>query len=64
MVQLSGLVLGEDSTSALPGVNVYVPTIGRGTVTNQYGYFSMPVLPGDSVLFRRGWLQAAVLHYS
>ena len=41
-VQLSGLVLGEDSTSALPGVNVYVPAAGRGTSTNQYGYFSMP----------------------
>ena len=51
VVQLSGLVLGEDSTSALPGVNVYVPTAGRGTSTNRYGYFSMPVLPGDSVLF-------------
>ena len=51
VVQLSGLVLREDSTSALPGVNVYVPTAGRGTSTNQYGYFSMPVLPGDSVLF-------------
>ena len=51
VVQLSGLVLGEDSTSALAGVNVYVPTAGRGTSTNQYGYFSMPVLPGDSVLF-------------
>ena len=51
VVQLSGLVLGEDSTSALGGVNVYVPTAGRGTSTNQYGYFSMPVLPGDSVLF-------------
>ncbi len=50
-MQLSGLVLGEDSTSALPGVNVYVPAAGRGTSTNQYGYFSMPVLPGDSVLF-------------
>ena len=51
VVQLSGLVLGEDSTSALGGVNVYVPTAGRGTSTNLYGYFSMPVLPGDSVLF-------------
>ena len=51
VVQLSGLVLGEDSTSALPGVNIYVPAAGRGTSTNQYGYFSMPVLPGDSVLF-------------
>lgn len=51
VIQLSGLVLGEDSTSALAGANVYVPTAGRGTSTNQYGYFSLPVLPGDSVLF-------------
>ncbi len=51
VIQLSGLVLGEDSTYALPGVNVYVPAAGRGTSTNQYGYFSMPVLPGDSVVF-------------
>ena len=51
VVQLSGLVLGEDSTSALMGVNVYVPAAGRGTATNQYGYFSLPVLPGDSIVF-------------
>ncbi|MEM9674365.1 MAG: carboxypeptidase-like regulatory domain-containing protein [Bacteroidota bacterium] len=51
VIQLSGLVLGEDSTYALPGVNVYVPAAGRGTSTNRYGYFSMPVLPGDSVVF-------------
>lgn len=51
VIQLSGLVLGEDSTYALAGVNVYVPVAGRGTSTNRYGYFSLPVLPGDSVLF-------------
>ena len=51
VVQLSGLVLGDDSTSALMGVNVYVPAAGRGTATNQYGYFSLPVLPGDSIIF-------------
>lgn len=51
VVQLSGLVLGEDSTAALAGANVYVPAAGRGTSTNQYGYFSLPVLPGDSVIF-------------
>lgn len=51
VIQLSGLVLGEDSTSALAGANIYVPTAGRGTSTNRYGYFSMPVLPGDSVVF-------------
>jgi hypothetical protein len=51
VIQLSGLVLGEDSTSALMGANVFVPNAGRGTSTNIYGYFSIPVLPGDSVIF-------------
>lgn len=51
IIQISGLVLGEDSTTALAGANVYVPNAGRGTSTNQYGYFSLPVLPGDSIIF-------------
>jgi hypothetical protein len=50
VIQLSGLVLGEDSTAALAGANIYVPAAGRGTSTNQYGYFSLPVLAGDSVV--------------
>jgi len=51
IIQFSGVVVEEDSTSTgLFGVHVYVPKVGRGTVTNQYGYFSMPVLEGDSVV--------------
>ncbi|MEQ9425506.1 MAG: carboxypeptidase-like regulatory domain-containing protein [Cyclobacteriaceae bacterium] len=50
IVQLSGIVVGEDSISGVPGVHVYVPTAGRGTTSNYYGYFSMPVLEGDSVI--------------
>lgn len=50
VVQLSGIVLGEDSTKTIPGVHVYVPKFGRGTTTNAYGYFSMPALVGDSVV--------------
>lgn len=50
IIQLSGLVLGEDSTAALSGANIYVPAAGRGTSTNLYGYFSLPVLAGDSVV--------------
>jgi len=51
IVQFSGVVVDEDSTSTgMFGVHVYVPTAGRGTVTNRYGYFSLPVLVGDSVL--------------
>lgn len=51
VIQLSGVVLGEDSVSGLPGVHVYVPKAGRGTTTNRVGYFSMPVLEEDSVVF-------------
>jgi hypothetical protein len=50
VIQLSGVVLGSDSTSGLPGVHVYVPKAGRGTTTNGVGFFSMPVLVGDSIV--------------
>lgn len=51
VIQLSGIVIGKDSTGGvLPGVNVYVPKAGRGTSTNSAGFFSMPVLVGDSVV--------------
>lgn len=51
MIQLSGIILNADSTDAVPGVNIYVPKKGRGTSSGRYGYFSMPVLEGDSVVF-------------
>ena len=51
VVQFSGVVLSaDDSSSVLPGVHIYVPKAGRGTTTNVLGYFSMPVLVGDSVV--------------
>lgn len=50
VIQLSGVVLGQDSVSGLPGVHVYVPKAGRGTTTNGVGFFSMPVLVGDSIV--------------
>lgn len=51
VIQLSGVILNSDSTDAIPGVNIYVPTKGRGTTSNRFGYFSMPVMEGDSVVF-------------
>jgi hypothetical protein len=51
IVQLSGVILNNDSTIAIPGVNIYVPKKGRGTSSNRFGYFSMPVVAGDSVVF-------------
>ena len=50
IIQLSGVVLGEDSVSGLPGVHIYVPKAGRGTTSNGVGFFSMPVLTGDSIV--------------
>jgi hypothetical protein len=51
VIQLSGVVLAADSSGGpLPGVHVYVPKAGRGTSTNRAGFFSMPVLVGDSVV--------------
>ena len=50
VIQFSGVVVTQDSTMGIPGVNVYVPKGGRGTSTNMYGYFSFPVLAGDSVV--------------
>jgi hypothetical protein len=51
VVQLSGFVALGDSLYGLGGVNVYVPNTSRGAQTNKYGYFSVPVLAGDSVIF-------------
>lgn len=51
VIQLSGIILNADSTDAVPGVNIYVPKKGRGTASGRYGYFSMPVLEGDSIVF-------------
>jgi hypothetical protein len=51
VIQLSGVVLsGDKSGEMLFGVNIYVPKAGRGTNTNSLGFFSMPVLAGDSII--------------
>jgi len=52
VIQVSGLVVGGDSLYGIPGVHVYIPKAGRGTVTSAVGYFSMPVLQGDSIVIR------------
>jgi hypothetical protein len=49
VIQLSGIVM-DTVTGPLPGVYIYIPKAGRGTTTNAVGFFSMPVLVGDSVV--------------
>lgn len=51
VIQFTGVVMEQDSNRVIPGVHVYVPKGGRGTTTNPYGFFSMPVIEGDSIIF-------------
>ncbi len=51
IIQFTGVVFNQDSTTVVPGVHIYIPKSGRGTTTNPYGFFSMPVMEGDSVVF-------------
>jgi len=51
VIQLSGVIMNTDTVDAmLYGVNLYVPKAGRGTTTNMLGFFSLPVLVGDSIV--------------
>lgn len=50
VVQLSGLVTKGDSLDGLAAVSVFVPLTTRGTYSNKNGFFSLPVLPGDSIV--------------
>lgn len=50
IIQLSGFVT-DSATNVLPGVHVYVPKAGRGTPTSGAGFFTLPVLVGDSIVF-------------
>lgn len=51
IIQFTGVIFTPDSTSVVPGVHIYVPAVGRGTTSNPYGFFSMPVIEGDSIIF-------------
>ena len=52
VVQFTGIVASGDSLLGVPGASVFVPLAGRGTTSNMYGYFSMAVLAGDSIVVR------------
>lgn len=49
VIQLSGIVT-DTAGAFLPGVNFYVPKAGRGTSSLNNGFFSLPLLVGDTVL--------------
>ncbi len=49
VIQLSGIVM-DTVSGPVPGVHVYIPKAGRGVTTNAVGFFSLPVLVGDSIV--------------
>jgi CarboxypepD_reg-like domain len=48
IIQFSGLVVAGEKAYGVPGASVQVPRTKRGTATNLLGYFSIPVLEGDT----------------
>ena len=51
LIQLSGVVVSGDSLEQLPFTTVYDRVSKRGTVADYYGFFSMVVFPGDTLMF-------------
>ncbi len=52
-IYFSGFVVGpstENEAEPIPGVHIYIPKAGRGMATNFDGFFTLPVLPGDSLI--------------
>lgn len=43
---ISGYVKEKGSGELLPGVNVFIPGLNKGTVTNNYGFYSITVPAG------------------
>lgn len=47
----TGIVTAGKTSEPLPGAYVYIPKAGRGVLSNSIGYFALPVMPGDSIIF-------------
>lgn len=50
-IMFTGVVVAGKNTERLPGAYIFIPRAGRGTLTNNVGYFSIPVFPGDSIVY-------------
>jgi hypothetical protein len=51
-IQLNGVVMSDDSIPQLiPNVNIFIPGRQQGTVSADDGFFSIAIMPGDTVQF-------------
>ena len=46
-VTLSGKVFDSNSNESLIGVTIYIESLQKGAVTNEYGYYSITVPTGE-----------------
>ena len=51
LIQLSGVVISEETLEPLPYTTVYDKTQRRGVIADYYGFFSLVAVPGDTLLF-------------
>lgn len=51
LIQLSGVVVSSDDLSQMPFATVFDFPGRRGTLTDYYGFFSMVVMPNDTLVF-------------
>ncbi len=62
-VTISGYVREKGSKELLPGVNIYIPGHRIGTTTNNYGFYSLSLSPGEySITYSYVGYQTHELH--
>jgi hypothetical protein len=52
VIQFSGLIVSGEQSFGVPYASVYVPRTTRGAYTNEVGFFSFPLLIGDTCIVR------------
>ena len=53
---LSGYIRDANTQNPLPGAHVFMPTIQHGAISDDFGYFKLPALPGSSFELRISYL--------
>lgn len=53
---IRGIVTDVETGETLPGANVEVPESGSGTVSNQYGFYSLTIPEDEAIKIRVGFL--------
>ncbi|MFC5409044.1 carboxypeptidase-like regulatory domain-containing protein [Larkinella bovis] len=51
LIMFTGIITAGKTSEPLPEAYISIPRAGRGVLSNTIGYFAIPVLPGDSVVF-------------